>query len=85
MIYKNLSRATKTFYGVVFKPGDEHDVPGHINHPKFVRLMQFTNRPEIISKPVKALIEAPVTHSKKSTKTKNITKEEVIADGTNCD
>lgn len=36
--YKNLSLATKTFYGVTFKPGEEKDVPGFINDLKFVRV-----------------------------------------------
>lgn len=36
--YKNLSLATKTFYGVTFKPGEEHDVPGYINVSKFIRV-----------------------------------------------
>ena len=31
MKYKNMTCATKTFYGVEFKPGDEHEVPGFIN------------------------------------------------------
>ena len=36
--YKNLSLTTKTFYGVTFKPGEEHDVPGYINVSKFIRV-----------------------------------------------
>lgn len=44
MIYKNLSRATKTFYGVTFQPGEEHDVPGCIDHPKFVQLNSFSSK-----------------------------------------
>lgn len=36
MIYKNTSRTTMTFYGIVFQPGDVKEVPGYINHPKFV-------------------------------------------------
>lgn len=38
MIYKNLSNTTKTFYGVAFKPNEVHEVPGCINHPKFLRV-----------------------------------------------
>lgn len=36
MLYKNISSVTKTFYGVVFKPGAIKEVPGYINDPKFV-------------------------------------------------
>lgn len=38
MTYKNTSLATKTFYGVTFKPGETHDVPGYINDSKFVHV-----------------------------------------------
>lgn len=38
LIYKNNSYSTKTFYGVVFKPGDIKEVPGYINCTKFIRL-----------------------------------------------
>lgn len=31
MRYFNSTRATKTFYGVTFKPGETHTVPGYIN------------------------------------------------------
>lgn len=37
-IYKNISLATKTFYGVTFKPGDVKEVKGPINHPRFIRV-----------------------------------------------
>lgn len=37
MFYKNTSFATKTFYGVSFKPGEIHDVPGYINDPMMIR------------------------------------------------
>lgn len=36
MIYKNLSRTTKTFYGVTFKPGSSHEVSGYITNPDFI-------------------------------------------------
>lgn len=36
MTYKNTSLATKVFYGVTFKPGETHTVPGYINDPKFI-------------------------------------------------
>ena len=37
MKYVNNSYATKTFYGVEFKPGDVKDVPGYINADGFFR------------------------------------------------
>lgn len=92
MIYKNLSHATKTFYGITFKPGEEHEVPGCINDSKFIRLNNFTKQPtESESVKSESIINAentevtvqPVpTVTKKSGKSK--TKEEVITDGTNC-
>nr|DAG57688.1 MAG TPA: hypothetical protein [Caudoviricetes sp.] len=36
MTYKNLSNTTKTFYGVTFKPGESHDVPGFITNLDFI-------------------------------------------------
>lgn len=92
MIYKNLSHATKTFYGITFKPGEEHDVPGCINDSKFVRLNNFTKRSTepvsvkselIVNSDNTAVTVQPASAViKKSGKSKN--KEEVITDGTNC-
>lgn len=38
MRYKNISPATKTFYGVRFKPGETKSVPGYINAPQFIKM-----------------------------------------------
>ena len=38
MKYKNLSYATRTFYGVTFRPQEVKDVPGYINDHKFIRV-----------------------------------------------
>lgn len=46
MIYKNLSSATRAFYGVEFKPGDVKEVPGYINVPHFIRVQSL---PETVS------------------------------------
>ena len=35
--YKNTSLSVKTFYGVQFKPGEIHSVPGFINDPALIR------------------------------------------------
>lgn len=84
MIYKNLSHATKTFYGITFKPGEEHEVPGCINDSKFIRLNNFTKQPaESGSIKSELIVNADNTAvTKKSGKSKN--KEEAITDGTNC-
>lgn len=37
MKYINMTCATKTFYGVEFKPGDVKEVPGFINAAGFIR------------------------------------------------
>lgn len=87
MIYKNLSHATKTFYGISFKPGEEHEVPGCINDSKFVRLNNFTKTSTESVKlestvTAEVTVQAAAVVTKKSGKSK--TKEEVITDGTNC-
>lgn len=38
MIYKNITFATKTFYGVEFKPGEIHHVPGYINDSGMMKI-----------------------------------------------
>lgn len=54
--YRNTSRATKTFYGVSFRPGEEHDVPGYINVPGFIRVADLPKEPP---KAVKKAPELP--------------------------
>lgn len=82
MIYKNLSRTTKTFYGVTFKPGEEHEVPGYINHPKFLRLATFSSEPAEEQTTSKSTTEKKSETSKKSTTSyKTTTKKEVNIDG----
>lgn len=36
MIYKNISACKKTFYGVVFNPGDIKEVPGYVNDRQMI-------------------------------------------------
>lgn len=38
MFYRNISNATKTFYGITFNPGDEKEVPGYINTGDFIAI-----------------------------------------------
>lgn len=78
MVYKNMSHATKTFYGVTFKPGDQHDVPGYINDPKFVRLENITVSAVTNCAPAK---KSATTKGSKS----KVVKEEAKQDGSNCD
>ncbi|MCM1286649.1 MAG: hypothetical protein NC227_10915 [Bacteroides sp.] len=79
MIYKNLSNATKTFYGVTFKPGEECEVPGYVNDPKFIRLKEFTQKPVEIPEFVEQSAEIQTVSIKKLGRAK----KEVITDGTN--
>lgn len=85
MIYKNLSTTTKTFYGVTFKPGEEHEVPGYINHPKFMRLTAFSSNPAEVQADSKSTKEKKSEPAKKSTTsakaTNTTTKKEVNTDG----
>lgn len=81
MIYKNLSFTTKTFYGVTFKPGEEHEVPGYINYPKFLRLTAFSAKLTDQKNPEK---DTKSESSKKTTtSSKTTTKKEVNLDGAN--
>lgn len=63
MIYRNNSRAVKTFYGVTFAPGDIKKVKGYINDPKFVKQDRLPKEP-------------PKVSEKKAELAKNINKED---------
>ena len=71
MFYKNISKATKTFYGVTFKPGDIKQVPGYINDIGFKRCTPPEPQPKVTSATTK-----PVSQNNKSNKTEN--KEESV-------
>ena len=91
VIYKNLSHATKTFYGVTFKPGEVHEVPGYIHHIKFRRLDKMpadTAKPQPTkaeskpAKPSKPVVSTPESTQINSKETKQ---EEVIPNGEHSD
>lgn len=91
MIYKNLSRTTKTFYGITFKPGESHDVPGYINCSKFVRdfraetsdkATQSAEQASKLTESASQVTEPMVTKSSARTKA---TKKEELTNGTDCD
>lgn len=42
MRYKNVSRITKKFRGVEFKPGETKTVSGYINDPQMIRVSEET-------------------------------------------
>lgn len=73
--YKNIGITTKTFYGVEFKPGETHEVPGFINSPRFIRVdsseiskklvVQKSAPTQVKSAPVKEDLK-PATDSKKT-------------------
>lgn len=65
MVYKNLSRTTKTYFGVTFKPGDVLEVPGRINDSNFISVSS-----DLLPKPAK--------NEKRNGKQKQIIKEEEI-------
>lgn len=52
MKYKNISCIKRTFYGVQFNPGETKEVPGYINHPKFVRISDKVDAAPAVAKPV---------------------------------
>lgn len=47
VLYKSLCRSPKTFYGVTFKYGDTHPVPGFIHDPRFVCLSTNYRSPAV--------------------------------------
>ena len=81
MFYKNISIATKTFYGVTFKPGDIKDVPGYINDKGFERCDPPKAAPKSAAKP-SAAASKPASQS---TKPNKIEKKEESVDGENSD
>lgn len=40
--YKNLGITSKKVYGVMFKPGETHEVSGYINNTNFIRVDEST-------------------------------------------
>lgn len=74
--YKNLSLATKTFYGVTFKPGEEHDVPGYINVSKFIRV----DNKEVSKKPASAASTIKKDEKKLDNKKLDVKSESKIDD-----
>ena len=65
MFYKNVSRSTKTFYGVKFPPGGEGEVSGYINADGFIRIPQLSVKPVKVTKETKSSKESNKTPIKK--------------------
>lgn len=65
--YKNIGITAKTFYGVEFKPGETHEVPGYINSPRFVRVenTEPTKKAPTAKPPVTQAKPAPVKEDPK--------------------
>ena len=85
MFYRNNSYATKTVYGIEFKPGDIKEVPGTINLPEFMAVappekpVPKVTKSEPKKESVKKEPEKVTTKPKVEPKTE--TKEETV-DGT---
>lgn len=79
MIYKNCSGATRTFYGVEFKPGSIHVVPGAINAPHFVQLPTLPevsdDKPVIKDEPTPAETTEDTPEDTRGRKSRNKLKE----------
>lgn len=61
LFYKNVSRSTKTFYGVKFPPGGEGEVSGYINADGFIRISQLSVKPVKLKKETKLSKESKPT------------------------
>ena len=72
--YKNISKFTKTFRGVEFRPGSVHEVSGYINDPGMLRVKDSTKVTATTSSVVSA------EQSKRST-SKDTSKSEVKQNG----
>lgn len=66
MFYKNMSIATKTFYGITFKPGEIKEVPGYINDKSFIACSRPATPARVASKSAaKSTTKPSVAESKK--------------------
>lgn len=73
--YKNISFSAKTFYGVMFNPGEIKSVPGYINSPSMVRIIEGKSK----DKPAKNyLFEEQPTVSTRGRKKKSNESEKVL-------
>lgn len=75
-----MSCIKRTFYGVEFDPGETKEVPGYINHPKFVLVPDTVDVAPVAAKPVEKKPEPKKVEaqSKPTTKTN---KQEVTSNG----
>lgn len=60
LFYKNNSTVTKTFYGVVFRPGEIKQSPGYINSSNFIRVFSMPKEPPKRIDHVKKQVNKPV-------------------------
>lgn len=69
MLYRSHSIVTKTFYGVTFKPGEIHKVPGYINDKDFERVhgLPPMEPPARVDSSTKSTSSKPATSSNKPT------------------
>lgn len=78
--YKNISNSVKTFYGVTFKPGETHEVTGHINSPNMIRVKDMPKEPPKAEKgksqPKSTMIKSDVEEDTKKKSTQEGKKEE---------
>ncbi len=59
LVYKNISKVTKTFHGVTFRPGEIKEVSGYINSKYFVRYPSMPKEPpKSVEKPKKVVTKA---------------------------
>lgn len=62
MFYKNVSRSTKTFYGVEFKPGEIKEVPKYINHRFMVVVSEPKAEPAKVEQPAQPKLNKKSAH-----------------------
>lgn len=85
--YKNISRTTKTFYDVAFRPNETHEVPGYINDPEFVRVPSVVTSNVCVSETVPAKKSSSATSkvekaaATKTTTSNNSAKKEDKSNG----
>lgn len=71
MRYKNCGSATLTFYGIEFKPGQSHSVPGPIMNKNFIRVKDV---PTVKKQTVKEFKEVKPASPKRASQSTSIKK-----------
>lgn len=72
MKYKNYGLVSQEFYGVTFRPGETHDVPGFITAKNFVAVQDDAAQPKRkVGRPAKTSSESTPASQREDQETKD--------------